>query len=111
MMSPTLNGLPNKLNERCSMRRVEDGGSWSLFCPQDVPELPDKVGVEFDEAYQRREQSSIARTTMPARELWSTILQTQVETGGPFMLYKDSCNCERVSTVVSNFIILLNPSV
>jgi ribonucleoside-diphosphate reductase alpha chain len=74
------------------MKRVEEEGSWSLFCPNEAPGLADCWGDEFVELYERYEAEGRARKTIKARELWSSILEAQIETGTPYMLYKDACN-------------------
>ena len=78
------------------MKRVEADGNWSLFSPDQVPGLidaydsPDKKA--FTELYERYEAEGKALKTIKARELWEKILDSQVETGTPYMLYKDACN-------------------
>lgn len=74
------------------MRRVEANGSWSLFCPNECPGLSDVWGEEFETLYHRYESEGRARRTFPAQELWFAILAAQVETGTPYMVYKDACN-------------------
>ena len=74
------------------MKRVEQGGQWSLFCPDKAPGLSDAVGEEFEALYTRYEEEGRANTTMPAAEIWKAILKSQTETGTPYMLYKDACN-------------------
>ena len=74
------------------MKRVEQNGTWSLFCPNECPGLSDVWGAKFEALYEEYEASGKARRTMPAQELWSMILSSQVETGTPYMLYKDACN-------------------
>lgn len=74
------------------MKRVESNGSWSLFCPNEAPGLADVWGAEFEALYEQHEKSGLARRTFPAQELWIAILSSQVETGTPYMLYKDACN-------------------
>lgn len=74
------------------MKRVEADGMWSLFCPDEAPNLHEVYGKEFEELYTRYEREGKARETIKARSLWSTILQSQIETGTPYMLYKDACN-------------------
>ncbi|KAF9779627.1 ribonucleotide reductase [Thelephora terrestris] len=76
------------------MRRVEADGQWSLFCPNEAPGLHEVWGKEFDELYEKYEREGRARKTIKAQELWYAILNSQIETGGPFMLYKDSCNAK-----------------
>lgn len=73
------------------MKRVNEDGMWSLFCPSKV-DLFGKYGTAFEEEYERCERSGFAVKTMKARRLWNKILTAQIETGGPFMLYKDACN-------------------
>ena len=74
------------------MKRVESGGDWSLFCPNEAPGLADCWGAEHEALYERYEKEGRARRTMPAQELWFAVLTAQVETGTPYMLYKDACN-------------------
>ena len=74
------------------MKRVEAGGNWSLFCPNESPGLPDCHGDEFEALYAKYEAEGRQRVTMPAQQLWFAIIEAQVETGTPYMLYKDSCN-------------------
>lgn len=74
------------------MKRVEEDGQWSLFCPDSAPRLADLYGDEFETVYQRYEQEGRARKTMSARELWYKVLDAQMETGTPYLLFKDACN-------------------
>ena len=74
------------------MERVQDGGKWSLFSPDDTKDLPELYGNAFKEAYERYEQEGKAVKTMDAHTLWQRILRSQVETGTPYMLFKDPCN-------------------
>ncbi|KAG6332002.1 hypothetical protein ID866_7087 [Astraeus odoratus] len=74
------------------MKRVEANQDWSLFCPNEAPGLPDCWGEEFEALYEKYEKEGRARRTVPAQKLWYAILEAQVETGGPFMVYKDSAN-------------------
>ena len=74
------------------MKRVEQEGDWSLFCPHEAPGLADCWGEEFEALYTRYEQEGRARKTLKARDLWTQILDAQIETGNPYMLYKDACN-------------------
>ena len=74
------------------MRRVESGGDWSLFCPHEAPGLADVYGTEFDELYERYEREGRARRKISAQKLWSEILVSQIETGTPYLLYKDAAN-------------------
>jgi len=74
------------------MKRVEENGKWSLFCPNEAPGLHDCWGDEFESLYRRYEQEDRARKTVDAQELWFAILESQIETGTPYMLYKDAAN-------------------
>ena len=74
------------------MKRVEEGGNWSLFCPDKAPGLSDVYGKDFEELYLKYEEDGRANSTIPAAELWKAILKSQSETGTPYMLYKDACN-------------------
>lgn len=74
------------------MKRVEQNGQWSLFCPDKAPGLSDAVGEEFEALYTKYEEEGRANSTVPATEVWKAILKSQTETGTPYMLYKDACN-------------------
>ncbi|KAI8138191.1 ribonucleoside-diphosphate reductase large chain [Fennellomyces sp. T-0311] len=74
------------------MKRVEENGDWSLFCPSEAPGLHEVWGEKFEELYHQYEREGRARKTIKAQKLWYAILEAQTETGGPFMLYKDACN-------------------
>jgi ribonucleotide reductase alpha subunit len=74
------------------MRRVESGEDWSLFCPHEAPGLADVYGSAFDELYERYEREGKARRKIPAQKIWSEILVSQIETGTPYLLYKDAAN-------------------
>ena len=74
------------------MERVEQDGMWSLFCPAEAPGLQEVYGPEFEALYTKYEQEGRARKTVKAQELWFHILESQTETGTPYMLYKDACN-------------------
>ena len=74
------------------MRRVEADESWSLFCPDEAPGLADVHSTSFDELYESYEKAGRARSTISARKLWFQILETQMETGTPYLLYKDAAN-------------------
>ena len=73
------------------MERVERDEIWSLFCPNTVP-LYKYYGDEFREVYEKAERDKLYVYQMPSRKLWNMILRSQIETGGPFMMYKDACN-------------------
>ena len=74
------------------MKRVEAEGEWSLFCPNEAPGLSDCWGEKFETLYEKYEAEGKARKTIPARELWAAIIESQIETGNPYMLYKDAAN-------------------
>jgi len=74
------------------MERVKDNGKWCLFCPNECPGLAVAYGAEFEKLYKKFEESGKARKTMNARDLWFKILDAQMETGTPYLLYKDSAN-------------------
>lgn len=74
------------------MERVRDGGSWTLFCPAEAPGLADVVGDDFKALYERYEADGRGRLTIPAQKLWFEILDAQIETGTPYLVYKDAAN-------------------
>lgn len=74
------------------MERVKANGDWSLFCPNECPGLAQVFGVEFEALYTYYEKQNKARRTLKAQDLWFEILTAQIETGNPYMLYKDACN-------------------
>ncbi|MCO4291967.1 ribonucleoside-diphosphate reductase subunit alpha [Solitalea sp. MAHUQ-68] len=74
------------------MKRVEENGTWSLFCPHEAPGLHETHSEEFEALYTKYEQEGRARKTIKAQELWFAIMDSQVETGTPYMLYKDAAN-------------------
>jgi ribonucleoside-diphosphate reductase alpha subunit len=74
------------------MKRVEEGGNWSLFCPDKAKGLSDVYGKDFEELYTKYEEEGLANATVPAADVWKAILKSQTETGTPYMLYKDACN-------------------
>lgn len=74
------------------MKRVEQDGKWSLFCPDSAPHLSNLCADEFETTYERYEREGRARQTVSARDLWYKILDAQMETGTPYLLFKDACN-------------------
>jgi len=74
------------------MKRVEANGEWSLFCPNEAPGLSDCWGAEFEKLYTQYETEGRARKTIKAQDLWFKILESQIETGTPYLLYKDAAN-------------------
>ena len=84
------------------MKRVEEGGKWSLFCPDKAPGLSDAIGEEFDTLYTKYEEEGRAHSTVPAADVWKAILKSQTETGTPYMLYKDACNQKNLGVIKSS---------
>jgi ribonucleoside-diphosphate reductase alpha chain len=74
------------------MKRVEEDGMWSLFCPHECPGMAEAYGEEFEKLYTSYEEKGMAKKVIRAQDLWFAVLESQVETGSPFMLYKDSVN-------------------
>uniref|UniRef100_A0A6C0E8V0 ribonucleoside-diphosphate reductase n=1 Tax=viral metagenome TaxID=1070528 RepID=A0A6C0E8V0_9ZZZZ len=74
------------------MERVKTDGNWTLMCPDECPGLSDVYGDEFNELYKKYEESGKGRKTFKARDLWFQVLDSQMETGTPYLLYKDACN-------------------
>mmetsp|Transcript_5554 Transcript_5554/g.8064 ORF Transcript_5554/g.8064 Transcript_5554/m.8064 type:complete len:813 (+) Transcript_5554:187-2625(+) len=76
------------------MERVQSNGEWTLMCPNECPGLADCHGDEFRALYAKYEKENKGRKTVKAQQLWFAILDSQVETGTPYMLYKDHCNAK-----------------
>lgn len=74
------------------MQRVKDNGEWTLMCPNECPGLSDCWGEEFEKRYTKYEKEGKGRQTIKAQDLWFKILESQIETGTPYMLYKDAAN-------------------
>ena len=74
------------------MQRVKDDADWSLFCPNEAKGLAEVYGEKFNKLYKKYEKEGLARKTIKARHLWTEILKAQIETGTPYILYKDACN-------------------
>ncbi|MFZ1751368.1 MAG: ribonucleoside-diphosphate reductase subunit alpha, partial [Saprospiraceae bacterium] len=74
------------------MERVKSNGKWSLFCPNEAPGLHDCYGGAFEALYHKYESEGRARKVINAQDLWFSILESQIETGTPYILYKDACN-------------------
>tara|TARA_B100000579_G_scaffold438042_1_gene471288 strand:+ start:1062 stop:3416 length:2355 start_codon:yes stop_codon:yes gene_type:complete len=74
------------------MKRVESNSDWSLFSPDEAKDLHEIYGEEFEKLYQKFEKEGKARKTVKAQDLWFEILEAQIETGNPYILYKDACN-------------------
>lgn len=76
------------------MKRVEENGEWSLFCPNEAPGMGSCWGEDFERLYMQYEKQGRARETVKAQELWYKILEAQIETGNPYILFKDACNAK-----------------
>jgi len=76
------------------MKRVEENGEWTLMCPNECPGLPETHSAEFEALYTKYEKEGRGRKTIKAQELWFKILDSQVETGTPYMLFKDAANAK-----------------
>jgi len=74
------------------MKRVESNENWSLFCPHEAPGLSDCFGEEFEKLYTKYEKEGRAREVVKAQDLWFEVLESQIETGTPYILYKDAAN-------------------
>ena len=74
------------------MKRVKTGGKWSLFSPDEAPGLADCYGDEFEQLYEKYEKEGRAHKEMLAQDVWFSMLKSQIETGTPYMLFKDACN-------------------
>jgi ribonucleoside-diphosphate reductase alpha chain len=74
------------------MKRVKENGNWSLFSPNEVPGLSDTHSAEFEALYEKYEAEGKARRVIPAQDLWFAILGSQIETGTPYMMFKDHAN-------------------
>lgn len=76
------------------MKRVESNGDWTLMCPHECPGLSDTHSAEFEALYEKYEAAGKGRKTIKAQDLWFKILESQIETGTPYMLYKDAANAK-----------------
>ena len=76
------------------MKRVEKGEKWTLMCPDECPGLSDCYGDEFVELYEKYEQDGKGKDQIDAQKIWFAILNSQIETGTPYLLYKDACNAK-----------------
>jgi len=106
------------------MQRVENDADWTLFCPNEAPGLCDHYGEDFNRLYEKYENPepghiSRARKTIKARALWQAILDAQIETGNPYMMFKDACNsksnqkhlgCIRGSNLCTEIVQYTSPS-
>jgi len=84
------------------MQRVEENGDWTLMCPHECPGLSDTHGKKFEKLYKKYESEGKGRKTIKAQELWFKILESQIETGTPYMLYKDAANEKNLGTIKSS---------
>jgi len=76
------------------MKRVKENGDWTLMCPHECPGLSDTHSTEFEKLYTKYEKAGKGRKTIKAQDLWFKILESQIETGTPYMLYKDAANAK-----------------
>jgi ribonucleoside-diphosphate reductase alpha chain len=76
------------------MKRVKDNGDWTLMCPHECPGLSDVHSEAFEKLYLQYEKEGKGRKTIKAQDLWFKILESQIETGTPYMLYKDAANAK-----------------
>ena len=76
------------------MKRVKENGDWTLMCPHECPGLSDTHSKEFEALYTKYEKAGKGRKTIKAQDLWFKILESQIETGTPYMLYKDAANAK-----------------
>jgi ribonucleoside-diphosphate reductase alpha subunit len=76
------------------MKRVKENGEWTLMCPHECPGLSDTHSAEFEALYTKYEKEGKGRKTIKAQDLWFKILESQIETGTPYMLYKDAANAK-----------------
>jgi ribonucleoside-diphosphate reductase alpha chain len=74
------------------MKRMEQNKDWSLFCPNECPGLDEAVGDAFETLYNKYESEGKARKTVSSQKIWQMILDAQIQTGTPYLLYKDACN-------------------
>ncbi len=74
------------------MKRVKENGNWTLMCPNECPGLSETWGAEFEALYTKYESEGKGRKTIPAQDLWFAVLESQIETGNPYMLFKDAAN-------------------
>lgn len=74
------------------MKRVKENGDWTLMCPNECPGLADTYGEDFEKLYAKYEAEGKGRRTVKAQDLWFEVLESQIETGTPYMLYKDAAN-------------------
>ena len=88
------------------MKRVEANENWTLMCPNECPGLDDVWGPAFEELYTKYEQEGRGRKTMPAQKLWQMVLDAQIQTGTPYLCYKDAANAksnqQNVGTIKSS---------
>jgi ribonucleoside-diphosphate reductase subunit M1 len=99
--------LVTALTSLVSMKRVESNENWSLFCPNEAPDLHEVHGEEFEALYEKYEKEGRAQKVVSAQKLWYAILEAQIETGGPFMVYKDSANRKLKLFVALSFLTII----
>jgi ribonucleoside-diphosphate reductase alpha subunit len=81
------------------MKRVQSNDEWSLFCPFDTPDLESLHGPDYEDKYIEYEKAGKAKRVVKAKDLWMEIIRSQIETGGPYMLYKDKCQLSNQSNL------------
>jgi ribonucleoside-diphosphate reductase alpha chain len=81
------------------MKRVRENSTWSLFCPFEAPGLEEVYGEEYETLYLQYEKENRAKRVVKAQDLWMEIIKSQIETGGPYMLYKDKCQLSNQSNL------------
>nr|P50647.1 RecName: Full=Ribonucleoside-diphosphate reductase large subunit; AltName: Full=Ribonucleotide reductase R1 subunit [Plasmodium falciparum FCR-3/Gambia]AAA29755.1 ribonucleotide reductase large subunit [Plasmodium falciparum] len=81
------------------MKRVKENKNWTLMCPNECPGLSETWGEEFEKLYTKYEEENMGKKTVLAQDLWFAILQSQIETGVPIYLYKDSCNAKPIKNL------------
>ena len=74
------------------MKRVKADEDWTFMCPNECPGLADCYGEEFEKLYEKYESEGKGKKTIKAMTLWNQIISSQIETGTPYMVYKDTCN-------------------
>lgn len=76
------------------MKRLEKNENWTLMCPRECPGLSDCFGEEFEALYEKYETENKGRKTIPAQKIWQLVLDSQIQTGTPYLCYKDACNAK-----------------
>lgn len=82
------------------MKKIKENEDWCLFCPDECPGLSDVYGDEFETLYHKYESEGREKCKLKARDLWFKVLDSQMETGTPYLLYKDACNKNRINKIL-----------